>query len=307
MSQIHIPVLASEVVEKLDPQAGEVFVDATVGLGGHAKLLLEKLGERGRLIGIDQDEEALKHANDNLAEYRDQAVLVHGNFRSLGDLVQGIQHIWARGESHLVDGILLDIGISSLQIDTPERGFSFNNLARLDMRMDLGGYLTAEEVVNSYSFEELVRIFKEYGEERRAALIAKRIVEVRRKKRIETTFDLVEIIVPSQTGSVRPGGWSGKIHPATRVFQALRIEVNDELGALKEGLKQATELLKPGARLAVITFHSLEDRLVKNFLKEQVEKGIGELVNKKVITPKWEEKKANRRARSAKLRVFEKN
>jgi 16S rRNA (cytosine1402-N4)-methyltransferase len=297
MSQIHIPVLASEVVEILDPQAGEVFVDATVGLGGHARLLLEKLGEKGKLIGIDQDEEALKHANDNLAKYRDQVVLVHGNFRSLGDLVQGIQHIWARSEHHRVDGILLDVGISSLQIDTPERGFSFNNSARLDMRMDLGGYLTAEEVVNSYSFEELVRIFREYGEERRAALIAKRIVEVRRKKRIETTFDLVEII----------GGRPGKIHPATRVFQALRIEVNDELGALKDGLRQAIELLKPGARLAVITFHSLEDRLVKNFLKEQVEKGVGELVNKKVITPKWEEKKVNRRARSAKLRVFEKN
>lgn len=290
MSHTHIPVLASETVELLDPKPGEIFVDATVGLGGHAKLILERLGDHGQLIGIDQDEEALQLASSNLSAFKNHFRLVRGNFRNLRDLVQ-------EGGYTAVDGILLDIGISSFQIDTPERGFSFNNLAQLDMRMDLGGYRTAQEVVNQYTYNELVRIFKDYGEEPKAAIYAKRIIESRRKQPIETTLDLVAII----------GGKPGKIHPATRVFQALRIEVNDELAALQEALPQAVELLRSGGRLAVITFHSLEDRIVKNFFKHQVEQGVGSLVNKKVIAPTWAEQKSNRRARSAKLRVFQKN
>jgi 16S rRNA (cytosine1402-N4)-methyltransferase len=294
MPNLHIPVLAREVVELLDPREGEIFVDATVGMGGHAKLLLEHLGESDKLIGIDTDGQALQLANKNLESYRNQLKLVHGNFRNLADLVSECGY-------QSVDGILLDIGVSSFQIDTPERGFSFNNLAQLDMRMDLGGYRTAGDIVNNYSYLDLVRIFKEYGEESKAEIFAKRITEARRKNPIETTMDLVEIIAPQgQAGR-------GKIHPATKVFQALRIEVNDELGALQEVLPQAVDLLKPGGRLAVITFHSLEDRLVKNFLRYQVDKDRGELINKKVVVPTWAERQSNRRSRSAKLRVFEKH
>ena len=289
MSHTHIPVLAEEVVEMLDLKAGSVIVDATVGLGGHAKMSLPHLGAKGVLIGIDQDEQALKLAGENLREYKDQVKLVYGNFRDLAALVEVAGY-------RSVDGVVMDIGISSMQVDEPTRGFSFNNLAQLDMRMDLGGYRTAAEVVNTYSYEDLVRIFQEYGEESKAVVYAKRIIEVRRKKPIETTIDLVEII----------GGHAGKIHPATKVFQALRIEVNDELGALTEALPQAVDLLRPGGRLTVITFHSLEDRVVKNFLKLQVTQNRGVLINKKVIAPKWTERKINRRSRSAKLRVFEK-
>jgi 16S rRNA (cytosine1402-N4)-methyltransferase len=286
----HIPVLAKEALELLDPQPNDILVDATVGLGGHAALLADKLGPQGRLIGIDQDEQALRIANDNLTSFNDRVVLVRGNFRNLDKLVENAGY-------QSVDGILLDLGFSSLQIETGERGFSFLHNAPLDMRMDATGQgQTAAEIANHASFNELVEILREYGEEPKAESIAKRMLEFRKKRPIETTYDLVEIV----------GGNPGKIHPATRVFQALRIATNQELAALNEVLPKAIELLAPGGRLAVISFHSLEDRIVKNFFKNKATGGRIELLSKKAIQPSWEERKRNPRARSAKMRGIKK-
>jgi len=285
----HIPVLAKEVIELLAPGSGEIFVDATIGLGGHAKQILPKLGKTGRLIGIDQDEQALQSASHNLRTYAQQLVLVCGNFAAIGALVQSAGH--AR-----VSGILFDLGVSSLQLDDPDRGFSFNKSDKLDMRMSANTALTAEEVVNSYSRDELARIFYEYGQETRARAIAKRITEARKSGRITTVAQLIELI----------GGGHGRIHPATKVFQALRIEVNQELEALEEALPKAFELLESGGRLAVISFHSLEDRIVKNFFRNLKTGGSGLLLTKKAVTPSWEERRSNPRARSAKLRAIEK-
>lgn len=286
----HIPVLAKEALELLDPQPNDILVDATVGLGGHAALLADKLGPQGRLIGIDQDEQALRIASDNLTSFNDRVVLVRGNFRNLDKLVENAGY-------QSVDGILLDLGFSSLQIETGERGFSFLHNAPLDMRMDATGQgQTAAEIANHASFNELVEILREYGEEPKAESIAKRMLEFRKKRPIETTYDLVEIV----------GGNPGKIHPATRVFQALRIATNQELAALNEVLPKAIELLAPGGRLAVISFHSLEDRIVKNFFKNKATGGRIELLSKKAIQPSWEERKRNPRARSAKMRGIKK-
>lgn len=284
----HIPVLAEEVVTILRPRSGDVFVDATVGLGGHAKLLLERLGKQGKLIGIDQDEQALGSASHNLRKYQKQLVLVCGNFADIDRLVKDTGH-------SRVSGILFDLGVSSLQLEDSARGFSFNKSDKLDMRMSASATLTAEEVVNSYPRDELARIFREYGQEPRAWAIAKRITEARKAKRITTVAQLVELI----------GGGRGRIHPATKVFQALRIEVNGELEALEQALPKAFKLLGAGGRLAVISFHSLEDRIVKNFFKSLKTGGSGRLLTKKAVTPSWEERSGNPRARSAKLRAVE--
>jgi len=286
----HIPVLVKEALELLDPQPESVLVDATVGLGGHAQAILARLGPKGRLIGIDQDEQALQSANKNLKNAAGRMVLVRGNFR---DLVQLVQHA---GKFKRVDGILFDLGVSSLQLADAPRGFSFLHNAPLDMRMDpQSGGTTAAEIINRAGFSELVRIFREFGEEPKAEIITKRILEARRKQPIRTTAELVGII---------GGSHRGRIHPATRVFQALRIAVNDELEALREALPQAVELLKPGGRLVVISFHSLEDRIVKNFFKEYTTGGSAQLLTKKAVTPSWEERRSNPRARSAKLRAL---
>ncbi len=285
----HIPVLAKEIIELLAPDPGEVFVDATIGLGGHAEQILLKLGKTGRLIGIDQDEQALESASHNLGSYAQQLVLVCGNFRDIDTLVQSAGY-------ERVSGILFDLGVSSLQLEDPTRGFSFNKSDKLDMRMSADTTLTAEEVVNSYSRDELARIFYEYGQEPRARAIAKRITEARKRDRITTIAQLIELI----------GGGHGRVHPATKVFQALRIEVNQELEALEEALPRAFELLESGGRMAVISFHSLEDRIVKNFFKNLKTGGSGLLLTKKAVTPSWEERRGNPRARSAKLRAIEK-
>lgn len=284
---VHIPVLAKEAIELLNPQPEDILVDATVGLGGHAKLLAEKLGPTGKLIGIDQDEHALQIANNELESFGKRVVLVHGNFRHLRQLVESAGY-------QRIDGILFDLGFSSLQIETGERGFSFLHDAPLDMRMDTTLKLTAADVLNRANFNELSKIFEEYGEEPSAELYAKKILEARQRGRIETTKQLVDII---------GGNPHGRIHPATRVFQALRIRVNEELEALQEALPQALELLSPGGRVAVITFHSLEDRIVKNFLKAQATGGRIQLLSKKAIAPSWQEQKKNPRSRSAKLRA----
>jgi len=283
-------VLVKKAMELLDPQPDDIVVDATVGLGGHTQAILEKLGPRGRLIGIDQDEQALQSANKSLKNTAGRVVLVRGNFRDL------VQLVWHAGKFKRVDGILFDLGVSSLQLADAPRGFSFLHNAPLDMRMDpQGGGTTAAEIINRAGFNELVRIFREFGEEPKAEIIVKRILEARRKQPIQTTLELVRII---------GGSHRGKIHPATRVFQALRIAVNDELEALREALPQAVELLKPGGRLVVISFHSLEDRIVKNFFKEYTTGGKAQVLTKKVVTPAWEERRGNPRARSAKLRAL---
>lgn len=287
----HVPVLPEEVVKFLVQRPDAILVDATVGLGGHTALMLAKLNSAGKIIGIDQDEQALRVANDNLKANQDRVILVRGNFRDLIQLVQSA----ARFRN--VDGILIDLGFSSLQIDEPTRGFSFLHDAPLDMRMDQSGDgQTAADILNRASFNELVTILQNFGEEPKAESITKRILEFRKRRPIKTTFDLVAIV----------GGKPGKIHPATRVFQALRIAVNEELQVLTEVLPQAIQLLAPHGRLAVISFHSLEDRIVKNYFKNQEIAGNIQILTKKAIAPTWQEQKRNPRSRSAKLRVIEK-
>jgi 16S rRNA (cytosine1402-N4)-methyltransferase len=286
---VHTPVLVSDVQALLDPQPGNIIIDATLGLGGHAESMLAAMNGQGKLIGVDQDDTAISLAHDRLKSFASQFVTVRGNFRDIDELVRS---------SHFesADRILFDLGVSSLQLDDGSRGFSFKFDAPLDMRMDTTQAITAADILRTYTEEELAQLFTDLGEEPRAKIIAGRIASARTKKPIETTGELVAVV----------GGKFGRIHPATRVFQALRMQVNDELGAIAEALPKALELLTPGGRMAVITFHSLEDRLVKQLFKtwEQDEKV--RLINKKVVQAKWEEKKNNPRARSAKLRVIEK-
>ena len=285
----HIPVLLDSLKELLPIRPGQVVVDATVGLGGHAQMLLEAVGKGGRVIGIDQDETALSLASQHFEDHADQFVAKHGNFRELDRLVGG-------GDELLVDGVLFDLGVSSLQLDDMSRGFSFRADVPLDMRMDRSQGITAAEILNTWAEGEIADMLWHYGEESRSRQIAKRIVEARREDPIATTGQLVELV----------GGHQGRIHPATRVFQALRIATNDEMAAITEGLTAAWKILRPGGWIAVITFHSLEDRLVKNLFKQWAAEGKVQLVNKKVIKPKYEEVKTNPRSRSAKLRIITK-
>jgi 16S rRNA (cytosine1402-N4)-methyltransferase len=280
----HIPVLTSEVLNVFEPLELPVFFDGTLGAGGHAKALLEAHPEIERYIGCDRDPRAFELAEVVLAPWREKVEFVRGGYAERVAEVKGC-----------IDGFLIDVGVSSMQLDEKERGFSFMADAPLDMRMDPEGRLTAEEVVNKYSEVELARIIYEYGEERRSRQVAKAIVEARRKRRIRTTGELVEIIKPFAT--------KGKLHPATLTFQALRIAVNDELGQLERGLKQAAQKLCPGGRLAAISFHSLEDRIVKNVLRDA--KGLLKVLTKKPIGPSAEEMRKNRRSRSSKLRAAE--
>lgn len=299
----HKSVLLRETVELLDPQPGEVFVDCTLGGAGHSIAIGRLLGKDGLLIGLDHDPIALQAAGVRLSDLDVRVELVKSNFRylkkALGDL--GIDK---------VDGILMDLGVSSPQLDEMDRGFSYNYDAPLDMRMDPEGTYTAKDLVNSLSEKELTEIIDEYGEERWASRIAQFIVRERNSKEIVTTGELVEIIKAAIPAGARRKG----PHPAKRTFQALRIAVNEELKVLEEGLVQAVDVLRPGGRLAVITFHSLEDRIVKHFFKEQAGKSTHwgevledkekrlEILTKKPIAPKTEELAENPRARSAKLR-----
>lgn len=305
----HTSVLLHETVDLLNVKPDGIYVDATLGRGGHAKLLISKLTS-GHLYAFDKDEQALRESEANLSEVRDRVTLIHADFRSVKE------ELHKRGIGK-IDGIMMDLGVSSPQFDDPERGFSYRYDARLDMRMNRGQSLDAYQAVNSYSAEELTRILREYGEERYASLIAREIVKARRSKPIETTFELVDVIkkaLPEK--ELRKKG-----HPAKKTFQALRIEVNDELGALEDGLVQALELLDEGGRCAVITFHSLEDRLVKNIFKDystapfvqpklplratQMEQASFHLITRKPVTASEEELNENHRSHSAKLRVIE--
>ncbi len=296
-----------EVLACLQPQPGEIFVDGTLGGGGHARLILEATAPDGRLIGLDRDQDALQAASRILDPYGDRVVLRHGNFSEVDRILEelGIEGI---------DGMLLDLGVSSFQLDAGHRGFSFQVDAPLDMRMDRSGGLTAAEILQQYTAEELARIFREYGEERYARRIARRIVERRVETPLTTTGQLAELV----KYSVPKGRVPSRIHPATRVFQALRIEVNGELEHVAQGLDKAISCLRPGGRLAVISFHSLEDRLVKRCFRSESQSCICpprlpqcvcnhrprvEVLTRKGLRAGEEEVATNPRSRSAVLRA----
>lgn len=306
----HTTVLLHEAVEGLNIKDDGIYVDCTLGGAGHSSEIVKKLSPEGRLICFDQDITAIEVAKERLKDHLHQITFIHSNFRYLKKELEKI------GVTS-VDGILYDLGVSSPQLDTPERGFSYNLDAPLDMRMDTEATLTAYDVVNEWSFEDLVRIFFRYGEEKFSKRIARKIEEARAESPIQTTFELAELIktgIPAATR--RTGG-----HPAKRVFQAIRIAVNDELGAAEDSLTDAITLLNPQGRLSVITFHSLEDRLCKTIFREAstlpdlppnlpvIPEGmetILKLVTRKPIVPSKVEVEENKRARSAKLRIAEK-
>ena len=300
----HIPVMLEEAAHFLAPGRGKLILDATLGGGGHTQRLLE---EGANVIGLDRDADALEFVRHRLSGYRESFSAIQANFRDFGELLTTV------GLQTGLDGILLDLGVSSRQLENPERGFSFQHDGPLDMRMDTSRGETAAELVNERAPEELEKIFREYGEERAARRIAARIVRERERKRIVTTRQLADVVE-----SVQPR--RGRQHPATRVFQALRVAVNDELGALHQALEQTHEWLRPGGRLVVITFHSLEDRIVKRFMRRACQEWIDrpELpepvrnpechftpVMRKALAPSQEEIGENPRARTAKMRIVE--
>jgi 16S rRNA (cytosine1402-N4)-methyltransferase len=287
---MHIPVLVKETMEMLDVKANGTYVDATVGLGGHAEAVLSMLGSDGRLVGIDRDEDALGYARERLGNSR--VFLKNGSFSQIEDILSSMN-------IREVDGVLFDLGVSMLQLKELKRGFSFASEARLDMRMDTAQELTAWDVVNKYPEKDLERILKEYGEEPFARRIAKAIITCRKKSPINTCKELSDTVM-------KVYGGRGKTHPATRTFQALRIEVNRELDELKKGLASALNMLKVGGRLCVISYHSLEDRIVKNFVRDNAREGIVKVLTKKPVTAGFDEIKINPSSRSAKLRGAEK-
>lgn len=301
---MHISVLLEESIKYLNLKKNSIIVDATLGYGGHSQRILEKISE-GFLYAFDQDKEAIKEANKKLEKTGSNYEIIYSNFKNLKEEL-GKRNV-------LVDGFLFDLGVSSPQLDNAERGFSFHKDANLDMRMDRNNPLTAYEVVNNYSLEELTNIFYKYGEEKYAKSIAKGIVSERANKKIETTLELAEIIKNNVPEKYRKKG-----HPARKVFQAIRIEVNDELNVLEIALKDALKLLKPGGRICVITFHSLEDKICKRIFKEvsEIPKELEKLpVIPDDLKPKFkvimnvkpsdDEIENNIRARSSRLRVIE--
>ncbi|MFX3646075.1 MAG: 16S rRNA (cytosine(1402)-N(4))-methyltransferase RsmH [Paenibacillus sp.] len=312
----HITVLKEEATEGLNIKQDGIYVDCTLGGGGHSSVIASKLGPGGRLIALDQDDWALDNAREKLAAYGERVTLVKTNFRDLEQVLKDLDVPMKDGVPQ-VDGILYDLGVSSPQFDEGERGFSYNHDAPLDMRMDQDAMLTAKEIVNEWPEEEIARILYRYGEEKFSRRIARVIIGKRAQSAIETTGELVELIKEGIPAAARRTGG----HPAKRSFQALRIAVNDELGAFEEGLHQAVRCLAPGGRVSVITFHSLEDRICKQIFSSYLEKctcppdfplcvcggkGTLRLVNRKPLIPTETELAENSRARSAKLRVAEK-
>jgi len=304
----HIPVLLQECIDGLNIKENGIYVDGTLGGAGHSSKILEKLSSNGLLIGIDRDTEALKSAGEKLKNF-ENVKYVHGNHDDIKNILEDI-------EIKEVDGILLDLGVSSYQLDEATRGFSYMQDAPLDMRMDKTAGVTAEYVVNNYTEEELARIIYEYSEEKFSRNIARKICEYRKDKKIETTKELTEIIEKAIPGFAKKEG-----HPAKRTFQAIRIEVNDEIKPLYNTVKNCIDVLKVGGRLCIITFHSLEDRAVKEAFSDAQGrctcpgdlpycvcgyKSKGKIITKKPILPTKEEMEENSRSRSAKLRIFEK-
>jgi 16S rRNA (cytosine1402-N4)-methyltransferase len=304
----HVPIMVSEVLALLEPARGGIFVDGTLGGGGHAEAVLSAMPETGRLFGIDRDDEALKAAGARLSRFGDRFTAIKGNFFDMKSLLKD------RGVEK-VDGILLDLGVSSHQLDAAERGFSYKAEAPLDMRMDRSAPLTARTVVNTWSEAELKRIFYEYGEEKFSAKIAARIVERRREKPIETTTELAELI----KGAIPAKFRNEPQHPARRCFQAIRIAVNGELDGLHDAIQAAHDLLNPGGRLAILTFHSLEDRIVKNAFRTFEnpctcpksapvcicgKKPTAKVLTRHPLIASEQEQKENSRSTSAKLRAI---
>ncbi len=305
----HTSVLLEETIEGLNIKDDGIYVDGTLGGAGHSYEIVKRLGDKGRLIGIDQDQDAIKAASFKLEKYKDKVTIVRSNYSHISQILKELK-------IDKVDGILLDLGISSYQIDTAERGFSYNEDAPLDMRMDNRMEYSARDIVNDYSELDLFRIIRDYGEDNFAKNIAKHIVRAREEKPIETTFELVEVIKGAIPMRVRKR--TG--HPAKKTFQAIRIELNKELDVLKNTLDEMINLLNDGGRICVISFHSLEDRIVKiNFRTNENpcicppefpicncgRESKGKVITRKPITPTEEEIKNNRRAKSSKLRVFE--
>lgn len=305
----HTSVLLWETIENLDIKPDGIYVDGTLGGGGHSFHICEKLGENGRLIGIDQDADAICAASKRLEKFSDKVTIVRNNYCNMKAAL-------AELGVDKVDGIILDLGVSSFQLDTVERGFSYKYDTALDMRMDTRQTLTARDIVNDYPEMELFRIIRDYGEDQFAKNIAKHIVAEREKSPIETTYQLNEIIKASIPAKFRQNG-----HPSKKTFQAIRIECNRELDVLKDTMDDMVSLLKDGGRLCIITFHSLEDRIVKSAFKKYEnpcecppgfpvcvcgKKQLGKVISKKPILPSEEEMELNSRSKSAKLRVFEK-
>ena len=305
----HKPVLLEETIKGLNIKKDGIYVDGTLGGAGHSKEILKQLSKNGLLIGIDRDEEALKAARKNLEQFKN-VKYIHGNHDEIEKILEELN-------IDKVDGILLDLGVSSYQLDEKQRGFSYLGNNELDMRMDKSQSLTAKQVINIYSEEELADIIYKYGEERFSRQIAKNICNYRKEKEIETTQELVNIIEKSIPSYAKNDG-----HPAKRTFQAIRIEVNDEIKPLYNTVKNCIKLLKPQGRLCIITFHSLEDRAVKEAYTDSIgkctcpkdlpycvcgAKSEGKIINKKPIIATKEEQEKNSRAKSAKLRIFEKN
>jgi 16S rRNA (cytosine1402-N4)-methyltransferase len=287
---VHLPVMVKEAIEVLNPIPGGIYVDATIGPGGHSEEIVKLIGPEGKLIGIDRDNEALRVAQKRLPNKR--VVLKKGKFSDMESL------LYMDGISE-VDGILFDLGVSMIQLKDPERGLSFASDKRLDMRMDREQELSAWDVVNRYSEKELERILQEFGEERLSRKISEAIVRMRRIKPIDTCSELSGIIE-------RLYRKRGRVHPATKTFQALRIEVNKELDELRIGLDSSVRLLKKGGRLCIISYHSLDDRIVKKFMAQSSKSGLLRVMTKKPMTPGSEELRSNPSSRSAKFRAAEK-
>lgn len=307
----HYSVLRDETIRELNIKPDGIYVDGTLGGAGHSIEICKRLSDKGRLIGIDQDSDAIAAASERLKDYKDRVTIVRSNYSDMKNVIHGLG-------IEKVDGIILDLGVSSFQLDTPERGFTYRvEDAPLDMRMDDRQALTAKDIVNDYSEMDLFRIIRDYGEDRFAKNIAKHIVQARQIKPIETTGELNEIIKASIPSKVRATGG----HPSKRTYQAIRIELNHELDVLQDNLDDMIDLLNDKGRICIITFHSLEDRIVKsNFKKNENpctcpssfpvcvcgNKSKGHVVTRKPILPSEEELEVNSRSKSAKLRVFEK-
>lgn len=306
----HISVLLDETIDSLNIKPDGTYVDGTLGGGGHSLEICKRLNKDGRLIGIDQDMDAIKAATKRLEDYSNQVTIVHSNYQDIDSVLRELS---VDG----VDGIVLDLGVSSYQLDNVERGFTYREDTPLDMRMDQSSTLTARDIVNDYSEQELFRVIRDYGEDGFAKNIAKHIVRARQDKPIETTGELNEIIKAAIPAKVRQG--TG--HPSKKTFQAIRIELNRELEVLENSLDKMIELLNPGGRLSIITFHSLEDRIVKNIFRKNMnpcicppefpvctcgKKSMGKVITRKPIIPDDKEIEENKRAKSSKLRVFEK-
>lgn len=290
---VHIPVLTKEVLKYLDPKENENFIDCTMGEGGHSEMILKKNSPNGKILGIDLDPRQIEASKWLEVYFKDRVILVNDSYSNLKEIVD-IKNF------HEVSGILLDLGMSSAQLEKTQKGFTFKQEQGLDMRYnDQIGHITAEKIINEWPQDQIEKILREYGEEKFAKKIAQNIVEKRKRGRIKTTFELIKVI-----GEATPPSYAKqKIHYATRTFQALRIAVNDELENIRKVLPEALSILSPRGRIVAISFHSLEDRIVKNFFREKEKEGLIKILTKKPITAESSELRNNPRSRSAKLRA----